>query len=291
MEIKIGADPEFFLVDSHGNAVPAVGLVPGTKKNPYPLDKGAVQVDGLAVEFNIHPAETEDEFVNNIKTVLAQVRNIVPKELSFKYESTMSFREDVFSTLPKENLVLGCDPDYNAYTRAVNPAYDAKLLGTYRMAGGHVHVGWTENADVRESQHFMCGVQLVTQLDFFLGMPFRTLVDNDIRRDWYGRAGNFRPKPYGVEYRTLSNIWLQDEKYMRFVFRNTQRAFDFLVNKDMDYDRNWPGDGRRYINYNGSGQSAADWLSRETNIIQKEDLDTFTLIKHCYNLRRGRRAA
>ena len=42
----------------------------------------------------------------------------------------------------------------------------------------------------------------------------------------YGKAGAFRPKTYGVEYRTLSNAWLFSKKLQSFVYRGVQRAVD-----------------------------------------------------------------
>jgi hypothetical protein len=45
----------------------------------------------------------------------------------------------------------------------------------------------------------------------------------------YGAAGAFRPKPYGVEYRVLSNAWLTTEDRMRFVFDQTVAAVNDLI--------------------------------------------------------------
>ena len=45
-----------------------------------------------------------------------------------------------------------------------------------------------------------------------------------MRKKLYGKAGAYRPKPYGLEYRSLSNFWVFDDKLIRWVWRNTERA-------------------------------------------------------------------
>ena len=63
--ITIGCDPEFF-VKENNKFVNAHGLIEGTKDFPQLVNKGAVQVDGMALEFNINPAKNSKEFVSNI---------------------------------------------------------------------------------------------------------------------------------------------------------------------------------------------------------------------------------
>ncbi len=41
-------------------------------------------------------------------------------------------------------------------------------------------------------------------------MPAIILDKDKVRTRNYGKPGNFRPKPYGMEYRTLSNFWIND---------------------------------------------------------------------------------
>ena len=77
MEILIGADPEFF-VKTLGKLVSGFSLIPGDKENPHPVDKGAIQVDGMALEFNIDPVQDEDSFFSNINTVLSQMAAMLP---------------------------------------------------------------------------------------------------------------------------------------------------------------------------------------------------------------------
>ena len=50
----------------------------------------------------------------------------------------------------------------------------------------------------------------------------------------YGKAGAFRPKPYGMEYRVLSNFWLTSDVHMGNVFHLVSRAAIRVV-KEQSY--------------------------------------------------------
>jgi hypothetical protein len=224
MRITIGADPEFFL--SHeGKIVSAYGLIEGTKENPTPVERGAVQVDGMALEFNIDPATSSEEFVRNIDTVLYELRKMIPKDYDFSFIASNEFDKKYLAEQPLIARRLGCDPDYNAWTEAQNPPPDENT--SLRTAAGHVHIGWTEGKQQFDLDHFRDCCRLVKQLDCYLGI-YSVLVDDDIkRRGLYGMAGAFRPKPYGVEYRVLSNFWLKNRATMTSVFEYT----DLAINK------------------------------------------------------------
>lgn len=224
-----GADPEMFLKDGDGKFISAWKHVPGTKKRPHAVANGAVQLDGMAAEFNIAPASSEREFVHNINTVLAQLASMIPAEYKLTAASVAHFEPTHLATMPVEVLELGCDPDYNAYTRTRNPRPDQHP--TMRTASGHVHIGFTSEYDVHDFSYFMECCDLTRQLDYFLGIPSILLDENGAeRRKMYGQPGCFRPKPYGVEYRVLSNFWLTSEELMIYVFRQAERAI-----QDMDY--------------------------------------------------------
>lgn len=228
MNILIGADPELFVRDSKGRSRSAHGLVPGTKKDPFKVDCGAVQVDGMALEFNINPAATPEEFQNNINRVLQQMRDmVVPKGFEFDISPTATFHGNHMRVQPEEALELGCEPDFNAYTMEENPRPNGNV--NFRTASGHVHIGFCEGADVRSEEHMMKCATLVKQLDLFLGIPSLSWDKDQKRRTLYGKAGAFRPKPYGCEYRTLSNAWLTSDKLMDFVFKSTQAAVKSLM--------------------------------------------------------------
>lgn len=216
----VGADPELF-VRKNGVLQSAFGLVFGTKKAPQPVERGAVQVDGMALEFNIDPAKSCEEFSLNIKTVLAQLKGMVP-DYDFEISPVAEFGQEYIATQPEEARELGCDPDYNAYTGEENPRPDGDR--GFRTASGHIHVGFCDGADKNDPTHLADCRMVVRQLDYYLGVPSLLLDPDQRRRELYGKAGAFRAKPYGVEYRVLSNFWLRSDDAIEWVYKQTMLA-------------------------------------------------------------------
>lgn len=233
MKLLIGADPEVFVKDKQGRFRSAHGLIPGTKKEPYKVKNGAFQVDGMALEINIDPADTDDRFVYNIGSVLRQLAAAVP-DYELAIVPTAKFHGNHMRHQPEEALELGCEPDFNAYTERENPRPNGNV--NFRTGAGHVHVGFTQGADPKDPEHFQRCLTLVKYLDAFLGIPSLSWDKDQLRRSLYGKAGAFRPKSYGLEYRTLSNAWLKDERLVRYVFNQCVAAVEFLKSgKRLDY--------------------------------------------------------
>lgn len=242
-ELKIGCDPELFLKkrdlqDAENpalNYVSAHNLIPGTKQEPYKVPYGAVQVDGTACEFNIDPASTEDEFVHNIQCVMASLKAMLPPDVTFSKDVTAYYSPTPWLALPKKAREIGCDPDFNAVSLRTN---SHRPVEGVRSAGGHIHIGWTSDQKPEDAGHFFSCAQLVRQLDYFIGAPVSMLYATKDAKRWYsgyGRASCFRPKPYGVEYRTPANAWIWEEASIRWVFRQAKRAFEELVYGGRDY--------------------------------------------------------
>lgn len=236
MKIMLGADPEFFLTRLFRGKhffYSAHELVPGTKKKPYPLKHGAVQLDGTAVEFNINPANTPEEFASNIESVLKQIREMVPKEYSFSFTPTATYTPATFRRIPEYCKELGCEPDYSAYTSKPNPRPNP--IGTMRTGAGHLHVGWGMGLDPFDRTHkYDC--EAVTKAMDGVHFPLSQLWDKDRKRmKMYGARGAYRPKPYGVEYRVLSNAWLNYPDLWPFLFEVTQKVMDCLQDNGHTY--------------------------------------------------------
>ena len=231
-DILIGADPEFF-VSKYNKPISAYGLIPGTKKKPYKVKNGAVQVDGMALEFNIDPAKGPKTFVHNINTVMKQTMEMVPK-LEFYEGCVAEFGADYINAQPEEAKELGCEPDYNAYTGGVNPRPDADT--PFRTAAGHLHIGWTNDVDPHHPDHLEACKTLVKQLDVHLAIPSLIWDEDAKRRELYGQLGAFRPTHYGVEYRVLSNAWLKSDTLKHTVYGNTIHAVKRLLDGSHDYE-------------------------------------------------------
>ena len=272
----IGADPEIF-VKKNGNPFSAHDLVPGTKESPHKTTVGAIQVDGLALEFNIDPVPQLDfeAFNYNIVKTISDLRAAVGKGYNFNIASVQDFGKELLEKQPAKALELGCDPDWNAYTEAVNPSPDAKEV-TYRTGAGHIHIGWGTDIPVDNVDHIKICSNFIKMLDGTVGM-FMTCIDRDPRRrELYGKAGAFRPKPYGVEYRTPSNLWI--------VNRNRRQIVHSLLNtaiknqKNNAYDRLFTGYNIERIINTGDVDAAkyllnnliVGYYSPITNILKKE---------------------
>lgn len=253
MNITLGADPELFLTQ-YGQYKSAVGLTGGGSKwNPIPIDDegNAILEDNVAIEFNIKPSDTLEGFEFNINKVLSFIKSKLPS-FEFSMESAVSFPQEELNT--PEAMLFGCEPDFNAWTEKVNrkPRASDKNL---RSAGGHIHIG--------------CGIaqekpiEVIRAMDLFLGVPSVCMDNNPKRRELYGKAGAYRPKPYGVEYRTLSNFWIFKSNLIKWVYNQTKNAVLFVNNRSV-ID---PKDHNKIIHcINKSDQDLSLYLMEKYNV-------------------------
>jgi len=223
LDLTVGCDPEVFVTDKGGKLVSAHNMVPGTKDSPSPVKCGGIQVDGMALEFNIEPAQSKAEFISNTQVVMGELLKALPSGHDLKICSTAQFGKAYIDEQPEAATDLGCSPDFNAYMSGEqNPKPNGQL--PFRTAAGHIHVGWTESGDTKDQEHQHYCQQVVQVMDLLLGVP-SVLMDSDKqRRSMYGMAGSYRAKTYGVEYRVLSNFWLKNQHYMAWAYEQTELA-------------------------------------------------------------------
>jgi hypothetical protein len=211
----IGADPELFLINMDtGESTPAYGLIGGTKEEPIPIpgmEAGyMMQEDGAALEFNIPPQVSSLAFYSCISVTYRTLRRLLEsKRLLINandnyIELSAKYLED-----PRSKR-FGCLADTCAYHDTQNwierTPFTPEQMGSKRYAGGHIHVGYNKDR--------MPAWVAARFLDCYLGLP-SIGHDNQIatgRRELYGLPGLYREKPYGIEYRTLSNQWVVKER-------------------------------------------------------------------------------
>jgi len=256
--LMFGSDPELFLKTSTGKLISAIGRIGGTKHAPLPIDDhgSAVQEDNVAVEFNTAPSKTKEEFLRSLAKPLSYIEAKV-KEMGLELEIVPSAMFDDDQLEDPMARMFGCDTDYCVWTGRPNAkpkaSGDTKNL---RTAGGHLHMSWN-NPNTKDV------VAMVKTLDLFLGVP-SVLMDNDSRRRLlYGKAGAFRPKNYGLEYRVLSNFWIKSEALSGWVIDQANTAADFLRQGNVvDFTTR----SQILTAINSSHQSVAEHLVKKYNL-------------------------
>src|SRR5512139_3190107 len=137
VKFRVGADPEIFLQDKDGKHISSIGYINANKWAPLQIPdmpKGfTLQEDNVSLEYGIPPAASADEFVAHIQAVMQKSLEYLP-ELSFSKLSCVIFHKD--QMVHPAAHIFGCEPDFDAWTKDVNPA--PKPGHEYmRSAGGH----------------------------------------------------------------------------------------------------------------------------------------------------------
>lgn len=219
LQVTKGCDPELFFIDDAGKYVSSIGKIGGSKDFPRDIGNGcAVQEDNVSVEFNTPPCKTADDFVKSIKYNLDYIQQEAQRlGLKLAIVPSAVFEADQLEHPAAQEF--GCEPDYNAWNGGqMNPRPSADN-GGLRSAGGHIHIEIKDGLDILE---------VVKAMDWFVGCQMITFDNDRDRRRLYGKPGSFRKKPYGVEYRTASNAWIQDEGTIRWVWEQTDKAVDWV---------------------------------------------------------------
>lgn len=216
--VLIGADPEVFVMRG-GHPSSAIGLIPGSKEEPTRTKHGWVQPDNVLAEFNIEPAKTRDEFLRNIRNVMHDLSAFCP-EIDIRASYLYAMEE--LEYFGDAAFVFGCEPDFDAWNGGDKTPKPEGAPPGLRTAGGHVHLGYLEDGN-EDTMRDKC--RIVRAMDVTLGLRSVLLDKDKQRKQLYGKAGCFRPKWYGVEYRTLSNFWLASDELIQWAYDGAAEAW------------------------------------------------------------------
>lgn len=221
--VFVGHDAEGFIIDGKGVYISSIGKIGGTKQQPFPVPKSftglKVQEDNVTIELNNTPIEVgstrldvwnrwEDFILTAREEAVRFVQSKISPRHNIAFVPVAEFPEVVLED-PKA-CEFGCDPDYLAHEYGkLRPALSAKDLlkaeGPVRFAGGHVHIGY----DRKQHDSWISDWALIQLIEAYVYFgQYMEWDRQQTRRKYYGLAGLYRPKDYGVEYRTPSNFWV-----------------------------------------------------------------------------------
>lgn len=217
---SLGSDPEIFIKkDVFGQIeyFPAVEVIEGDKDNPQQIDDEgrAILVDNVMVEFNTLPTHNIHDFIEEHERFMQYlIKELGDKECLISKSAYVEFKPDFLQSEIAQQF--GCEPDTNAYTEQENKAPNPNT--NFRSAAGHIHIGY-------KGHSVESTLNLIKLLDLTIGL--QSVIDDKDRnrRKMYGKAGAFRFKEFGFEYRVLSNYWIFDKDYMSKIYRGIEKAF------------------------------------------------------------------
>lgn len=237
--LTLGCDPEIFF-EKEGKIIGAEKVIKNTLgasgfSGSAPTDHinyKAIILDGVQAEFNPRAHHCREELGGELACAFRALREHLKgmKDITISMRSVVQVSKAELDTLSERSKILGCAPSKNIHNMTasikVNP-------NTYRKrsAGGHIHLGVSSAIQQRAED-------LVKLMDVLVGNT-SVLMDRDPlaaeRRKVYGRAGEHRTPPHGVEYRTLSNFWLKAYPLMSLVMGLSRLAV-WVLNADIRRD-------------------------------------------------------
>jgi hypothetical protein len=267
MSISIGADPEFFLADLKGNFISSIGKIGGEKGKGVKIGGGLSQhftwlEDNVAVELNFPQTQGAYDFYHRIVGLWPYVTAMLSKKgLVPKVVPTAKFLKS--ELMDERAHVFGCEPDFDAYEHNVKeqkpiPRACPTPHDNIRYAGGHIHLGF-------DNKHGIPAHAVAMLCDMYVGLPSLRHDDQGLRRHVYGKAGLYRKKPYGIEYRTMSNWWLVPENapYMERMSREFENLAGYLERAPDElasvFDRTPIQDVRSIINNHNTKEAYQLW--------------------------------
>jgi hypothetical protein len=209
MYTELGADPEFFFKNKKGEVVGSELVIP--KK--WICEDGKLIRDGVAAEINPGAAQCRENLWRNVVDCMNTAKEFArTKECEIVFDTTVTLTQEQFDSLSPFSKQFGCVPSSNAY--GVNPIPEGAQDQLQRSAGGHIHIGYKNHTESHNVVAQDTDINTIVKvLDIIAGntcVLFDQYKGSTERRKTYGRAGEYREKYYGLEYRTLSNFWLRD---------------------------------------------------------------------------------
>lgn len=243
--VTLGCDPELFFVNKQNNVVASEKVIP---KNTE-VQGGSFIQDGVQAEINPLYNTCRQTLSNNIARLIVELnRKAKKKETTLSLDVSKTVTKKHFSEISDDCKRFGCASSFNVYKKGVDKTSEIKadpMIDRERSTGGHIHLGTSSGSfalcdsfsedERRVLKALKNHKRLIPLLDILVGNT-SVLLDrrsgNKERRVNYGKAGEFRPTDYGIEYRTPSNFWLQSYPLFSLIFALARTAVEILADSN-----------------------------------------------------------
>ncbi len=254
---QVGADPEIFITDALGRMIPAFEFLPekkGTRAVGYTEASSATKVgywDGFQAEFNIEPNACHSYVVDAIRNGLYHILNTarakVGPKVKLTHGSSFKLSDKLLKDTDEKYITLGCAPSLNAYGEQPLVVEDGRSI-MWRSAGCHIHYGYaSSNAKVWNPE---LAVKVVKGMDAISGVIGTMLLQGlecPVRRNYYGRAGEYRLPAHGLEYRVPSSTTMIHPVVMHLILDLTRQAGSLVLRDYLEYCWDFDEDEVRQI--------------------------------------------
>ncbi len=199
---NVGSDPEIFVLDGNGVLLPAFTFLKAKKESPD------VYWDGFQAEFTVVPGGCFSSVMDSIQERLAKLLKLArghDKGARLNWKPLQVVPPSLMESASDEHAALGCAPSQNIYGIPPLEVPSGRAL-PYRFAGCHMHFAWPQ-LHANRAMRFTA----VKAMDAIFGTLACSLLagmDDPMRRNWYGRAGEHRLPSHGIEYRVPSSAIL-----------------------------------------------------------------------------------
>ena len=229
--ISLGGDPEFILVDKKGDIV--LFSSKHSLRNIV-MSQATIGADYGLMEFRLQPSYNVDAMLNTLDSLMQQFDESY-KDIFIHKREAVVFNHKIARTREQieddtvdfgVNITKDNSPineinldDETSYMNMTLSAYDEPTFGpvddNLLTAGGHIHIGGTF-VRMLSLEQVKAYVRCIDKLIFPICQAIETPAAK-LRRTMYGKPGEFRLKPYGLEYRTPSNtiFWPENNNKLK----------------------------------------------------------------------------
>lgn len=208
--ISIGADPEVFVLVNN-TVLPAFKFLPAKHTTVEPQ----LFWDGFQAEFTLAPTTCINSHVWNVGKSLIEILAAAKKaddRAKLSAACVVDVPERLMAECTDEQVALGCSPSLNIYSGVSPLSVEGRNL-SIRFAGYHMHFGIKE---LHNPEPLQRTVKLIDAIYGIASVSLLEGLEDERRRQFYGRAGEYRLPEHGLEYRVPSSAMLSNPTLVHF---------------------------------------------------------------------------